>query len=117
MDDRDHCRVPNGQRAKRWGHRRTAVRELHDGQAETPLAGPTKADPEIRQEIARLEHAITTANRQLLRAAGGFNKASDRLVYLQALPEGTSTKAHRRAAIDRFSTWNTARLISPAAAF
>ena len=57
-----------------------------DGQAETPPAGPTKADPDIRQEIARLEKAISSGNRQLLRAAGGFDKAADRLELLQKLP-------------------------------
>ena len=69
---------------KRWAR-------ASDAQTETPPAGPTKADPEIRQEIARLEEAISTGNRQMLRAAGGFEKASDRLLYLQALPEGTPT--------------------------
>ncbi len=87
-----------------------------DGQAETPPAGPTQADPEIRQEIARLVEAITGGNRQLLRAAGGFDKAADRLEWLQRLPEGAPTKAHRRAAIDRYSIWSTIRLVSPEAA-
>ena len=87
-----------------------------DGQAETPPAGPTQADPDIRQEIARLVEAITGGNRQLLRAAGGFDKAADRLEWLQRLPEGAPTKAHRRAAIDRYSIWSTIRLVSPEAA-
>ena len=87
-----------------------------DGQAETPPAGPTQADPDIRQEIARLVEAITGGNRQLLRAAGGFDKAADRLELLRKLPEGTSTKEHRRAAIDRYSIWSTVRLVSPEAA-
>ena len=54
---------------KRWAR-------AGDGQAETPTAGLTKADPDIRQEIARLEDAITSGNRQKLRAAGGFEKAA-----------------------------------------
>ena len=91
---------------KRWAR-------AGDGQAETPTAGLTKANPDIRQEIARLEDAITSGNRQKLRAAGGFEKAADRLVYLQELPEGTPTKEQRRAAIDRYSTWSTTRLIRP----
>ena len=94
---------------KRWAR-------AGDSQAETPPAGPTKADPDIRQEIARLEDAITSGNRQQLRAASGFDKAADRLVLLQDLPEGTPTKAHRRAAIDHYSIWTTLRLISPEAA-
>ena len=87
-----------------------------DGQAETPPAGPTQADPDIRQEIARLVEAIIGGNRQLLRAAGGFDKAADRLEWLQRLPEGAPTKEHRRAAIDRYSIWSTIRLVSPEAA-
>ena len=87
-----------------------------DGQAETPPAGPTRADPDIRQEIARLVEAITGGNRQRLRAAGGFGKVADRLEWLQRLPEGAPTKAHRRAAIDRYSIWSTIRLVSPEAA-
>ena len=87
-----------------------------DGPAETPPAGPTQADPEIRQEIARLVEAISGGNRQLLRAAGGFDKAADRLELLQRLPEGAPTKEHRRAVIDRYSIWSTIRLVSPEAA-
>ena len=87
-----------------------------DGQTETPPAGPTQADPDIRQEIGRLEDAITGGNRQRLRAAGGFDTAADRLEWLQRLPEGAPTKKHRRAAIDRYSIWSTIRLVSPEAA-
>ena len=76
-------------------------------------AGPTKADPDIRQEIARLEKAITAGNRELLRAAGGWEKAADRLVFLQQLPDGTPTKATVRGAIDRFTIWPTVRLTTP----
>ena len=86
------------------------------GQAETHPAGPTQADPEIRQEIARLVEAISGGNSQLLRAAGGFDKAADRLELLRKLPEGAPTKEHRRAAIDRYSIWSTLRLVSPEAA-
>ena len=34
-----------------------------------------------------LSTAITAGNRELLRAAGGFDKAADRLVFLQQLPD------------------------------
>ena len=71
-----------------------------DGQGAADPAGPTKADPEIRQEIARLEQAITAGNRELLRAASGFDKAADRLELLQQLPDGTPTTATARGAID-----------------
>ena len=84
-----------------------------DGQGAADPAGPTKADPDIRQEIARLETAITAGNRELMRAAGGFDTAADRLVFLQQLPDGTPTKATARGAIDRFTIWPTVRLTTP----
>ena len=84
-----------------------------DGQGAADPVGPTKADPDIRQEIARLETAITAGNRELMRAAGGFDKAADRLVFLQQLPDGTPTKATARGAIDRFTIWPTVRLTTP----
>ena len=83
------------------------------GQGAADPAGPTKADPDIRQEIARLEKAITAGNRELLRAAGGFDTAADRLVFLQQLPDGTPTKATVRGAIDRFTIWPAVRLTTP----
>ena len=84
-----------------------------DGQGAADPAGQTKADPDIRQEIARLEKAITAGNRDLLRAAGGFDKAADRLEWLQQLPDGTPTKETARGAIDRFTLWPTVRLTTP----
>ena len=84
-----------------------------DGQGPADPAGPTKADPDIRQEIARLQTAIGMGNRELLRAAGGWEKAADRLEWLQHLPDGTPTKATARGAIDRFTIWPTVRLTTP----
>ena len=84
-----------------------------DGQGPADPAGPTKADPDIRQEIARLQTAIGMGNRDLLRAAGGWEKAADRLEWLQHLPDGTPTKATARGAIDRFTIWPTVRLTTP----
>ena len=87
-----------------------------DGQGAADPTGPTQADPDIRQEIARLKDAISGGNRSLLGALGGFKTAVDRLMELRQLPEGTPTKEHRRAAIDRYSIWSTIRLVSPEAA-
>ena len=87
-----------------------------DGQGAADPTGPTQADPDIRQEIARLKDAISSGNRSLLGALGGFKTAVDRLMELRQLPEGTPTKEHRRAAIDRYSIWSTIRLVSPEAA-
>ena len=84
-----------------------------DGQGAPDLDTPTKADPEIRQKIARLEEAISGGNRELLRAAGGFDTAADRLELLQQLPDGTPTTATARGAIDRFTIWPTVRLTTP----
>ena len=84
-----------------------------DGTGATDPTGPTQADPDIRQEIARLKAAITTANRSLLSAWGGFKMAADRLLELRQLPEGTPTKTTARGAIDRFNIWSTVRLTTP----
>ena len=84
-----------------------------DGQGAKEPAGATQADPEIRQEIARLREAISGGNRALLRAAGGFDKAADRLKALRRLPAGTPTKTMARGAIDRFTIWSTVRLTTP----
>ena len=91
-------------RAKHLGRGKLLVRDT-----------PGRADPEIRQEIARLVEAITGGNRQLLRAAGGFDKAADRVESLRKLPDGAPTEEHRRAAIDRYSIGSTIRLVGPEA--
>ena len=87
-----------------------------DRQGATDPAGPTQADPEIRQEIARIKDAISSGNHQLLRALGGFKTAVDRLKELRQLPEGTPTTTKARVAIDRFQIWSTVRLTGPEAA-
>ena len=84
-----------------------------DGQGTADSAGPTKADPDIRQEIARLEDAISGGNRHLLRELGGFDTAADRLAELLQLPAGTLSKSTARGAIDRFTIWSTVRLTTP----
>ena len=84
-----------------------------DGQGAADPSGPTKADPDIRQEIARLEDAISGGNRPLLHAFGGFDTAADRLTELLELPDGTPTKTTARGAIDRFTIWSTVRLTTP----
>ena len=86
-----------------------------DGQGAPHPAGPTKADPKIRQELAWLERALSAGDRQTLNVAGGGERASDRCLQLSQLPEGTPTKTTARGAIDRFSAWSTIRLISPEA--
>ena len=87
-----------------------------DGTGATDPTGPTQADPDIRQEIARLKAAIPTGNRSLLSAWGGFNPAADRLMALRQLPEGRPTRTTARGAIDRFKCWSTVRLTTPEAA-
>ena len=84
-----------------------------DGQGATDPTGPTQADPDIRQKIARLKTALTTGNREMLREWGGFETAADRILYLEALPDGTPTKTMARGAIDRFTIWSTVRLTTP----
>ena len=87
-----------------------------DGQGADEPAGPTKADPEIRQELARIEAALRTSDHVTLGSYGGFQNTARRLIELRALPDGTPTRTTARGAIDRYSTWNTTRLISPEAA-
>ena len=84
-----------------------------DGQGAKDPAGPTQADPDIRRELARLKTALTTGNRQMLREWGTFEKAADRILYLEELPAGTPTKTTARGAIDRFTIWSTVRLTTP----
>ena len=84
-----------------------------DGQGAADPDGPTQADPDIRQEIARLKTALTTGNRQMLREWGTFEKAADRILSLEELPAGTPTRTTARGAIDRFTIWPTVRLTTP----
>ena len=87
-----------------------------DGEGAANPDAKTKADPDIRQEIAQLETAIGTGNPARLHAAGGFKTAIARLSLLRKLPDGTPTKATARGAIDRISIWSTVRLTTPEAA-
>ena len=87
-----------------------------DGTGVDTPTGQTQADPDIRQEIARLKGAITAADRTVLAALGGFTTAANRLKALRQLPEGTPTTTKARVAIDRFQIWSTSRLTGPEAA-
>ena len=87
-----------------------------DGTAAPEPTGSTKADPEIRQELARIEGALTTGDPATISALGGFKNATRRLIEIRAMPEGTPTRTTARGAVDRYATWNTTRLISPEAA-
>ena len=84
-----------------------------DGAGIDNPTGQTQADPDIRQEIARLKGAISGGDRTVLVALGGFKTAADRLKTLRQLPEGTPTSTTARGIIDRFQTWSTVRLTSP----
>ena len=84
-----------------------------DRQAEATPAGPTKADPEVQQELAELEHVLVHGDSMALQEFGGFGAASKRLVSLRRLPAGTPLKANPRGSIDRYTTWSTTRLIRP----
>ena len=84
-----------------------------DGTGTADPTGQTQADPDVRQEIARLRAAITAGNRSLLSAWGGFKTAADRLMALRQLPEGRPTATTARGVIDRFKIWSTVRLTTP----
>ena len=79
---------------------------------DTPT-GQTQADPDIRQEIARLKAGITGGDRVSLAALGGFRTAATRLKSLRQLPEGTPTKTTTHGTIDRFHIWSSLRLTTP----
>ena len=87
-----------------------------DGTAAPEPTGSTKADPEIRQELVRIEGALTTGDPATISALGGFKNATRRLIAIRAMPDGTPTRTTARGAVDRYATWNTTRLISPDAA-
>ena len=84
-----------------------------DGTDAADPTGQTQADPDIRQEIARVKHAIDDGDRTVLAPFGGFRAAVDRLKALRQLPEGTPTRTTARGAIDRFTIWSTVRLTTP----
>ena len=84
-----------------------------DGAGVDNPTGQTQADPDIRQEIARLKEATSGGNRSLLGEWGGFANAVDRLMALRQLPAGTPTTTKARGAIDRFQIWSTSRLTGP----
>ena len=84
-----------------------------DGTGTENPTGQTQADPEIRQEIARLKAGITVGDRAELDALGGFTGAAHRLKTLRQLPEGTPTKTKAHGAIDRYQIWSTSRLTGP----
>ena len=84
--------------------------------AEASAGGPTKADPDVQQEMKDLEHVLVHGDHLELHAVGGLMAASKRLVALRTLPDGTPTTETRQGAIDRYATWSTTRLMNPEAA-
>ena len=84
-----------------------------DGTGVDNPTGQTQADPDIRQEIARLREGTMGGNRSLLGEWGGYKRAVERLMALRQLPDGTPTTTTARGAIDRFQIWSTSRLTGP----
>ena len=84
-----------------------------DGTGTENPTGQTQADPEIRQEIARLKAGITVGIVLTLPPLGGFSTAAKRLKTLRQLPEGTPTKTTTHGTIDRFQIWSSLRLTTP----
>ena len=84
-----------------------------DGTGVENPTGQTQADPDIRQEIARLREGTMGGNRSLLGEWGGYKRAVERLMALRQLPDGTPTTTKARGAIDRFQIWSTSRLTGP----
>ena len=84
-----------------------------DGTGVDNPTGQTQADPDIRQEIARLREGTMGGNRSLLGEWGGYKRAVERLMALRQLPDGTPTTTKALGAIDRFQIWSTSRLTGP----
>ena len=57
-----------------------------NGQGADEPAGPTKAEPEIRQELARIEAALRTADHVTLGSYGGFQNTTRRLIQPRVVP-------------------------------
>ena len=69
-------------------------------------SGPAELDPEVREELARIERAILDGAVEILDEYGGLQAAMRRSVALQKQARRQAT----RASIRRGSTWRTARL-------
>ena len=78
-----------------------------------PKGTPTTTPTEVEEEIDRLETAIKAGDRTIVHEAGCSHFIGARLEELRELSDSRTTTA--RAAIGRFSIWNTPRLISPEA--
>ena len=89
------------------GIARASLEALHALPTGTPATTPT----EVEEEIDRLETAIKAGDRTIDLEAGYSDCIGARLEELRELPDSRTTTA--RAAIDRFSIWNTTRLLSP----
>ena len=87
------------------------TKDAADPSTPAPM-GQTKADPEIRRELARLDPALRAGDREALRVWGGPDKALVRYHQLIKLPEGIPTSQTAHGALDQYITWTTSRLIS-----
>ena len=82
------------------GTRRARPETLDAGRRRPGRGGPGRADqgrpghPPGNRPASDGDYGM--GNRELLRAAGGWEKAADRLEWLQHLPDGTPTKATAR---------------------
>ena len=64
-------------------------------QAEGNAAGLTQADPDIKEEMARLRHAILSNDERLFATYGGVSETDARYSALRKLPAGTEDRAAR----------------------
>ena len=98
------------------------TRTKHSPAFKAKVALAVLREQESVAEIARRykvhANVVYKWKRQLLDNAAqsfetGFETAADRILYLEALPDGTPTKTMARGAIDRFTIWSTVRLTTP----
>ena len=69
--------------------------------------GPTQADPEVKAEMQYIEKALVTVDKEIIAKYGGVGGISDRMIYLQDLPQ---SKVATGASIDGYETWVSSRL-------
>ena len=68
--------------------------------------GPSRNDPEVKDEIKYIETAVLTVDMEVLAKYGGISGISKRLRYLKDLPKSSGPGA----TIDGFETWVSSRL-------
>ena len=68
--------------------------------------GPSRNDPDVKEEIQYIETALNNADTRIIAKYGGVEEISDRLMELKDLPKSGGPGA----TIDDYETWVSDRL-------